>query len=74
MGSQTIDTQLEAFFKGNRGRKNINLKETVSQQKHSADEPQMFAYPHFAICYASANIKALETLGYAEHICNYLVI
>ena len=26
------------------------------------------------ICYASANIKALETLGYAEHICNYLVI
>jgi hypothetical protein len=25
-------------------------------------------------CYASANIKALETLGYAEHICNYLVI
>jgi len=27
-----------------------------------------------AICYASANIKALETLGYAEHICNYVVI
>ena len=26
------------------------------------------------ICYASANIKALETLGYAEHICNYVVI
>ena len=26
------------------------------------------------ICYASANIKALETLGYAEHICNYDVI
>ena len=26
------------------------------------------------ICYASANIKALETLGYAEHTCNYLVI
>ena len=26
------------------------------------------------ICYASANIKALETLRYAEHICNYLVI
>jgi hypothetical protein len=25
-------------------------------------------------CYASANIKALETLGYAEHICNYVVI
>ena len=25
-------------------------------------------------CYASANIKALETLGYAEHICNYLLI
>jgi len=23
---------------------------------------------------ASANIKALETLGYAEHICNYVVI
>ena len=27
-----------------------------------------------AICYASANIKVLETLGYAEHICNYVVI
>ena len=27
-----------------------------------------------AICYASANIKALETLRYAEHICNYVVI
>jgi len=27
-----------------------------------------------AICYASANIKALETLGYAEYICNYVVI
>jgi hypothetical protein len=26
------------------------------------------------ICYASADIKALETLGYAEHICNYVVI
>ena len=26
------------------------------------------------ICYASANIKVLEILGYAEHICNYLVI
>jgi hypothetical protein len=26
------------------------------------------------ICYASANIKALETLGYAEHTCNYDVI
>ena len=26
------------------------------------------------ICYASANIKALETLGYAEHICNFYVI
>jgi hypothetical protein len=26
------------------------------------------------ICYLSANIKALETLGYAEHICNYVVI
>jgi hypothetical protein len=26
------------------------------------------------ICYASANIKALETLRYAEHICNYDVI
>jgi hypothetical protein len=26
------------------------------------------------ICYASANIKALETLGYAEHICNFFVI
>ena len=26
------------------------------------------------ICYRSANIKALETLGYAEHICNYVVI
>jgi len=26
------------------------------------------------ICFASANIKALETLGYAEHICNYVVI
>ena len=26
------------------------------------------------ICYRSANIKALETLGYSEHICNYLVI
>jgi len=25
-------------------------------------------------CYASANIKALETLGCAEHICNYVVI
>jgi hypothetical protein len=25
-------------------------------------------------CYASVNIKVLETLGYAEHICNYLVI
>ena len=23
---------------------------------------------------ASVNIKALETLGYAEHICNYVVI
>jgi hypothetical protein len=23
---------------------------------------------------ASANINALETLGYAEHICNYVVI
>jgi hypothetical protein len=23
---------------------------------------------------ATANIKALETLGYAEHICNYFVI
>ena len=28
----------------------------------------------WCICYASVNIKALETLGYAEHICNYLVI
>ena len=27
-----------------------------------------------AICYASANIKFLEILGYAEHICNYVVI
>ncbi|MCG2758400.1 MAG: hypothetical protein L6263_08200 [Desulfobacteraceae bacterium] len=26
------------------------------------------------ICYTSVNIKALETLGYAEHICNYVVI
>ncbi len=26
------------------------------------------------ICYASVNIKALETLRYAEHICNYVVI
>ena len=26
------------------------------------------------ICYASANIKALETLGYAEHTCNYFAI
>ena len=25
-------------------------------------------------CYASANIKFLEILGYAEHICNYVVI
>jgi hypothetical protein len=25
-------------------------------------------------CYASVNIKALETLGYPEHICNYFVI
>ena len=25
-------------------------------------------------CYVSANIKALETLGYAEHIFNYVVI
>jgi len=25
-------------------------------------------------CYASANIKALETLGYAEHTCNYFAI
>jgi len=28
----------------------------------------------YDICYASVNIKALETLGYAEHICNYVVI
>jgi hypothetical protein len=26
------------------------------------------------ICYASADIKALETLGYEEHICNFFVI
>ena len=26
------------------------------------------------IFYASADIKALETLGYAEHIYNYVVI
>ena len=26
------------------------------------------------ICYAFANIKAPETLGYTEHICNYVVI
>jgi len=26
------------------------------------------------ICYVSANIKALETLGYTEHTCNYVVI
>ena len=26
------------------------------------------------ICYVSANIKALETLGYAEHTCNFFVI
>ena len=25
-------------------------------------------------CYVSVNIKALETLGYIEHICNYVVI
>ena len=25
-------------------------------------------------CYASVNIKVLETLRYAEHICNYVVI
>jgi len=27
-----------------------------------------------AFCYLSANINVLETLGYAEHICNYVVI
>ena len=32
-----------------------------------------FGWP-WDICYASANIKALETLGYAEHTCNYVVI
>ena len=26
------------------------------------------------ICYASVNIKVLEILRYAEHICNYVVI
>jgi hypothetical protein len=29
---------------------------------------------HTCVIYGSANIKVLETLGYAEHICNYVVI
>jgi len=45
MGSKTIGTQLEAFLREiGAVLQNIILKEIMSQQKHSADEPQMFAF------------------------------
>jgi hypothetical protein len=55
--------------------KHISRRCTVRQLRCAKLPPVSFiVILACAFCYASANIKALETLGYAEHICNYLAI